>query len=139
MENKLQLIAKEIEKDLREIEFDWCEETPTLELVCKWFRDVKGYYINVVTEIGYNKINLRVKPVHRGIVNKIDEWEHLTVIKTSTFSNYEDAMLSAILHFLPESSIKDYQSILRIKSQIKDAIIDFMKPNTMQKSDSATQ
>jgi len=46
---ELTLIPKEIEKDLRKIGFDWCDETPTIELVCKWFRDVKGYYIDVTT------------------------------------------------------------------------------------------
>ena len=134
MENKLQLVAKEIESDLRKTGFDWCNESPTLDLVCKWFRDVRGYYINVITEIGYDKINLRVKPMHRGIVNKIDEWEHLTITKTSSFDNYEDAIVSAILQFLPELSIKDYQSNLKIKSEIKDAISGLMKLNTIQES-----
>ena len=96
---ELDIVSEEQEIDLRKIGFDWCTETPTLDLAIKWFRVEKEYFIDVEVEV-IDDINIP-KYEYRGRV--FNNSFSFILIKTSYYYDYDDAKSAALSVAIYES------------------------------------
>ena len=102
---KLDLVCEEQEQNLRKLGFDWCKDTPTIELAIKWFRVEHLCFIDVL----YEKNGTSDRKYYGNIL--FEKIFHQNIIKTGYFDDYEAAKNTslnvAIQYSLLFSSIKD--------------------------------
>ena len=106
---ELNLVDVEQGNELRKIGFDWCDETPTLELAIKWFRVEKEYFIDV----GVKKINNMNMPKYKYRGRVFIKSFGSILIKSSYCYDYDEAksiaLSIAIQEYLKDLSLKNNQ------------------------------
>ena len=93
---ELDLVNDKQEQKLRKLGFDWCDETPTVELAIKWFRVVKKCFIEAIIErISMDDVK------YRGIIYMV---ANDTIIKTAQRCDYDYAKSVALAEAIHQYS-----------------------------------